>query len=238
MSDQVDRKTFVFRNFVNSFSNFYRDAKFFHQQAEKKEIADPFERVMLSRTALLLYIFSLEGLINRAMDHFLPEALRDYFLEREARLSVEEKWLLLPLLASEGQSISFDKSQYPWSHFVELIRLRNDFVHPKHDRAVYYRPITSHRWESLPWREIPPDLGVEETDVVYRQTLIPKNPGAIRLEHVDKAKKVVDDMVAELDRLLGGRILKEDWYISDKMELIYPPGAKLQDLPPDPNSLA
>jgi len=229
MSEQNPKQPFIFRSFVNSFHYLYQDAEYLHQTAKKPEMADTFERVRLCRTALLLYIFSLEGLINRAMDHFLPRHLHDYFLEREEKFGIEDKWLLLPLLVSEKEA--FDKSRYPWSHFAELIGVRNDFVHPKHDRPAYYRAITSNRWEPLPWNEIPKDLGVKEADVVYRQTQIPKDPYAIRPEHIDRAKKIVDDAIAELDRLLGGKIFKKDWLRSDEMTLIYPPNAKLSDLP-------
>jgi len=229
MSKQNPKQPFIFRNFVNSFHYLYQDAEYLYQIAQKPEMADNFEQVRLCRTALLLYIFCLEGLINRAIDHFLPGQLHDYFLEREDRFGIEDKWLLLPLVVSEKET--FDKSRYPWSHFAELISIRNDFVHPKHDRPAYCRVIASHQWEPLPWNEIPKDLGVRETDVVYRQTQIPKDPYAIRPKHIDKAKRIVDDVVAELDRLLDGKILANDWLRSDEMTLIYPPNAKLNDLP-------
>lgn len=223
-------KTFVFRSFVNSFRYLYQDAEYLHQIAQRKELEGRFEPTQLCRTAVLLYILSLEGLINRALDHFLREDMREFFLEREARFSLQDKWLLLPMLPAGQEPAQFDKSRYPWSHFSELVRLRNDFVHPKHDRPAYYRAISSHRWEPLPWNEIPADLRVREKDVVYPQTQIPKDPYAIRLEHVGTTKKVVDDIVSELDRLLSGRILRDDWCRTDQMKLIYPPNATLDDL--------
>lgn len=229
MSKESLKQLFIFRSFVNSFHYLYQDAEYFHQIAKRSEITDSFEQVRLCRTALLLYIFCLEGLINRALDHFLPQHLREYLLEREDRFGIQDKWLLLPLLVSEKET--FDKSQYPWSHFTELIAVRNDFVHPKHDRPVYYRVITSHKWEPLPWKEIPRDLGVKETNVVYRQTQIPKDPYAIRPEHIDVTKRIVDDLVVELDRLLGGKILADNWLQSDQLSLVHPPGANLGDLP-------
>ena len=229
--DKDTSKTFIWRSFMNSFHYLYQDAEYLRQLADRKEIAESFDRVRLSRTALLLYILSLEGLINRTMDHFLPEKVHDFFLEREDKFALQDKWLLLPLLVSQDQSLQFDRSGYPWSHFTELVGLRNDFVHPKHDRAVYYRVITLHKLDCLTWKEIPPDLGVKETDVVYRNTQIPKEPYCILPEHVDKAKKVVDDTIAELDRFLGGRIFQNNWHTSDQMTLVYPPDAKLSDLP-------
>jgi hypothetical protein len=227
-------KTFIIRSFINSFRYLYQDAEYLCQLAHSKKIKDSFERVQLSRTALLLYIFSLEGLINRAMDHFLPEKLHDFFLDREFKLSLEKKWLLLPLLTSQEESLQFDRSKYPWSHLKELVRLRNDFVHPKHNRAVYNRIIALGQIEPLFREDIPENLGVKEKDLVYPNTQIPKDPHSVLPEHVDKAKKVVDDMVNELDRLLGGRMLQNDWISQDYLTLIYPPNAKFSDLPYEP----
>ena len=228
MTDRNRKTTFIFHSYLNSFEYLYQDAEYLHQIASKTEMAKAFERVRLRRTALLLYVFSLEGLINRALDRFIPQHLREFILEREDRFGVEDKWLFLPLLVSEKET--FDTSKYPWSHFAELISIRNDFVHPKHDRPAYYRAITSHEWEPLPWNQIPEDLGAKETDVIYRQARIPKDPHAIRPEHIDRVKKVVDDTVAELDRLLGGKITQNNWLHKDEMKLIYPPDAKLDDL--------
>jgi hypothetical protein len=228
MVDKNNQTTFIFRSFVNSFAYLYQDAEYFHQVADRPELANSFEQVRLCRTALLLYIFSLEGLINRALDHFIPQHLRDFIMEREDRFRIEEKWLLLPLLVSEKET--FDKSKYPWSHFSELVSIRNDFVHPKHDRPAYYKAITSHEWTALKWNEIPKGSKIKESEVVYRQTRIPRDPYALRPEHMDTVKKIVDDTVAELDRLLGGKITENNWFRSDQMTLIFPPNAKLDDL--------
>ena len=172
--------------------------------------------------------FCLEGLINRAIDYFTPKHLREFILEREDRFGIEDKWLFLPLVVSGIET--FDTSKYPWSHFTELVSIRNDFVHPKHDRPAYYKAISSHKWETLPWNKIPHGLGIKEKEVIYRQTRIPKDPYAIRIEHIDMVKKVVDDTVIELDRLLGGKITQNDWLHIDEMKLVYPPNATLNDI--------
>jgi len=235
---EAAKKLFIFHTFINSHKYLYDDAKKLHDMARSKGFESNFLRVEFSRTALLLYILSLEGLINRAMDHFLPETLRDFFLEREDRFSLEDKWLLLPLLVLDSQGTTFDKGSYPWSHFVELVKLRNDFVHPKHNRGAFYRVIAPKTFDGLQWSEIPDDLDhptlnrrVKESDVVYRQTRIPMDPYSILPNHVYMAKKVVDDMITELDRHLNGKITATDWLGKDQMKLVYPPGAQLSDLP-------
>jgi hypothetical protein len=68
---------------------------------------------------------------------------------------------------------------------------------------------------------------------VYRQTLVPKDPYAVRSEHVDTVKKVVDDMIATLDSFLGGALSRDDWMHQDRFEMVYPPGANFSDLPAD-----
>ncbi len=223
---------YIVRSYVNSFHYLYQDAELFHRMASQQDFDGRIERVQLCRTALILYVFGLEGLINRAIDHFVAEPLHDFLLEREQKFDLRDKWLLLPMLASSRQGASFDRSRYPWSHFVELVRLRNDFVHPKHDRAVYYRVRVRPPagFETLPWDDIPKELSVSESDVIYRQTRIPKDPSAIMVEHVDTVKRVVDDMVTELDELLEGKITRENWLHTDHMRLVYPPGAQFDDL--------
>lgn len=189
----------------------------------------------LSRTAILLYIFSLEALINRALDRFLKDPVREFVMEREDRFSLEEKWSFLPKLAADDSATGFDESSYPWSHFRELISLRNEFVHPKHDRFAYYQALSSSRFNSLDWNRIPESLEVREKDVVYRQNRIPRDPYAILPNHADQVRKVVNDMIKKLDELLGGRITEENWLGQDQLTLVHPPGAKTSDLPREPS---
>lgn len=214
----------ILRSFVNSFYYLYQDAEWLRGLAGTPTFAQGFERTRLCRTAVVLYAFSLEALINRALDALLPEHLRAFFLEREERFKVQEKWLLLPLLTAEGRS--FDTGAYPWSHFSELVTLRNDYAHPKHDRPAYYRLLSGSEFEPLDYDKIPNDSGIRETDVVYRQLRIPRDPYSLLPEHLDRVKKVVDDTVAELDRLLGGRLTKDNLLGTDQMKLVYPPGAE------------
>jgi len=54
---------------------------------------------------------------------------------------------------------------------------------------------------------------------------------AIRSEHVDTVRSVVDAVVDELDRLIGGKIRNDNWHIKDDLVLIWPAGAKIIDIP-------
>jgi hypothetical protein len=87
MPKMQDDQVFIFRSYINSFWYLYSDALYFHEQAKGIDEKGGFDCVRLSRTALLLYILSMEGLINRSLKEFLPEQVRDFVLERE------EKWL-------------------------------------------------------------------------------------------------------------------------------------------------
>jgi hypothetical protein len=207
----------------NSFDQLYFDAEELLTLAEQPTYRDSFVRTQLSRTAVLLFVVSLEGLINRVMEAFLPEHLREFFTGRDQRMSFEEKWFVTPLLIS-GRS--FDRARTPWAQFVELVKMRNEMVHPKPDRPAYVKFVGHGRFENLTWKEIPRDLPLKESDLVYRQTLIPRNPADLETADVRKVKQVVDAMVAELDALLDGRITKDDWLRVSKIQLIHPPGAR------------
>jgi hypothetical protein len=226
----MTERTFIFQSAVNSFHYLYKDAEFFRDQAHS---SSGYQRVPLSRTAVLLYILSLEGLINRVLDHFLPKHLREFVMEREDRLSFEDKWLLAPTAIRGDEERKFDRGAYPWSHFSELVQLRNDYVHPKHDRPAYYRARTVTRHEALDFRQIPKGSGIRDKDVVYRQTRIPRDPYSVLPVHADVAKKVVDDMVAQLDEFLECRLSRDNWIRTDKLTLVFPPGASLNDVPQD-----
>ena len=228
---------YIFTTRVNSFHYLYGDAEYLRSLIHELDADVDFDLVRLSRSAILLYIFSLEALINRAMDAFIPDRLKKFLLERESDFSTKDKWELLPLIASNEEQNEFDKSSFPWSHFLELIRVRNDYVHPKHDRDAYYKAITSHRFTPLDWKEVPPDSGIEETAIIYRQTKIPKDPYAIRQNHVEKVKRIVDSMIEQLDIYLDGRLSADNWMHSDQFSIVYPDGGSFTDLPLDPNPM-
>lgn len=80
---------------------------FFQEQAENSNNKNSFDHTRFCRTALLLYIFSLEGLINRVMDHFLPEYIKSFIMRREQKFSIEDKWELVPLLCSKNKKNEF-----------------------------------------------------------------------------------------------------------------------------------
>jgi hypothetical protein len=211
----------IVRSHLNSYHYFYQDATTLHELARSR--AGTFEEVRFCRTAVLLYIFSLEGLINRALEEFLPGNLKEYFLEREDRLSIADKWLLVPLIGGSG---TFERGGYPWNCFTDLITLRNDFIHPKHDRYAYYRWLPDRSAiDSLVWADVPEDSGIRGRDLSYGQIDVPKDPHSLQTVHADRVKRVVDDMVKELNRLLSGQV-DEAFLHNENLRPVYPPGAQ------------
>jgi hypothetical protein len=220
---------YLFKTEINSFHYLYQDAEYLLSAARLPEIKGTFQETRVARSALILYILSLEGLINRALDHFIPAPIHDFLMDREEKFSTVDKWRLLPLIAADP-STDLDLGCYPWSHLAELIKVRNDYVHPKHDRMAYYEFLSAANFQHLDWKSIPEDCGLKEKDLVYGQTKLPKDPYGFSLAHLEVVKKIVDDTIAELDKMLAGKILKDNWARSDQMKLFHPPGATIDDI--------
>lgn len=227
MTEEKQQSAFIAKTFVNSFNYLCQDADFFRGLAAKEE---GFERVRLCRTAVLLYVFSLEALVNRCMDHFLPDDQREFFLHKEKTLSSLDKFQLVPMLVT-GKTV--DKAADPvWAKLKDLYRLRDDFVHPKHDRAAYMKVISKKEFEPLDASEIPDDLDVNRKDLEYPALKVPTDPYSILPEHLDRVKDATGDVLHKLDELLDGRVLKDNWHTQDQFSLTYPSGATWEDLPP------
>ncbi len=208
---------------LNSFHYLYQDAEWFRSLVPTQPKS--FNEVRICRTSILLFVFSLEALVNRVIAEFVPDPVRTFLLEREESYSLQDKWLILPMLARGDKPETFDKGKYPFSHFCEIVVLRNDFVHPKSDRTAFYRVLPNQKVDPLDFNCIPKGSGIRETDIVYRQTRLPRDPYSLQAEHVDRVKKIVDDMIAELDRLLDGRLRKADWLHNETWHAAYPIGS-------------
>ena len=190
---------------LNLFYMHHRDAETLTRWADEEESK---LRSLYARHAILSVVFAAEALINRVLISFLgPEAL-PHALEK---LNIQEKWTIAPVLikAEPGAHIWFDAGKPPFQGFVELIKLRNWFVHPKPDefidaihdgKSTISREVTD---EGLPWIET---LKGE----VWPLTRIPKNPFELTATHAQKALSLLDAMIKELRDVLGGKLTK-DW---------------------------
>lgn len=169
---------------LNSYYYLRQDADLLLRLAESKPHSEMYERTQLSRTSILLYIISLEALINRALAAYLPNVMKEIVLKNEKCFGLKDKWEMLPALVTGDPSNTFDKSAYPWSYFKELVSLRNDYVHPKSFRPAFYRFSASKTFDSLQPKDVPEGLAYEddsgrisdvaEKTLLYCQTKIPK----------------------------------------------------------------
>jgi hypothetical protein len=85
--------------------------------------------------------------------------------------------------------------------------------------------LSNQSVEPLDFNRIPKGSGIRETDIVCRQTRLRRDPYSLQTEHVDRVKKIVDDLIAELDHLLGGRLRKADWLHNETWNAAYPVGS-------------
>jgi hypothetical protein len=221
---------------INSFHYLYQDAEYLLSAAQLPSMSGSFQITRICRSAMLLYILSLEGLVNRALDHFVPKPHHDFFIEREDRFQLMDKWKLLFLLVP-SPPIEIDLGDYPWSHVAELIKVRNDYVHPKHDRKGYYEfssvaPDTKAPLDmkGLDWKNIPEGSGIKEKDIVYGQTKLPKDPYQLGITHLQTVKKIIDDCVASTNSLLSGRLSKDNWVGTEQMTVFFPAGTTFQEI--------
>ena len=219
------QEPFIAQTFINSFFYLAKDAEFFRQLAST---ASGFDRVVFCRTAVLLYALSLEALINRCMDDFLPHGQRDFFLAREKKLSPMDKFELVPLFVT-GKT--FVKSDVVWAKLHELFQLRNDFVHPKHDRVAFLKVLANNEMEPLDLNyDLPAELQIKPKDLRYPNLQIPTDPYSILPEHLERVKEASEDVLQKLNEFLEGRVLKDSWHIRDQMELVYPKGKTWKDV--------
>lgn len=218
---------------INGFHNFYNDAETLVAIIDTipNTAGIAFQKTILSRTAILLYVVSLEALVNRVASTFLCKEKENDFLSIKNRFrSLESKWLDFPQFLNE-KNLSFSKDDYPWNQFIELIKIRNDYAHFKNDREIYYANYSSGPLKFLKLDDLDEFVkiemfklaGINENSIYYPLTGIPINTYSITIEHAKKAKMITDAVINELDKLLGGKIKKDKWLHSDIMTIVKPP---------------
>ena len=195
---------------INHFDLLYKDAELFLQLAQRAERKE-FNQVRFSRTAILLCICSMEALINRVLYTFGQKDFPKFFREEEERWSLGAKWYLAPVLCGSPNSKIFDVDREPWQSFRALIRLRNDYLHPR------MRTIAEYIFTSRVIQNQPVIEPVDKTKR-YEPTGIPEDFYNILPEHARKVKKIVDAMIDRLDDLLGGKVKTGNWLFSHQFK--------------------
>ncbi|KPL00650.1 MAG: hypothetical protein AMJ91_03900 [candidate division Zixibacteria bacterium SM23_73_3] len=192
---------------TNPFRFQYRDAVFF-QEAAEKAVKTPLEPCY-ARNSVLLFVLAMEALINRVLDRHIrmdfPAFLREKFLD----LPLDMKWYMAPLWCSgDTKPSTYEIDKEPFQSFRELIKIRNWYVHAKPERK--------------PMKVISAQRGiVDYTDLnnlTWPQTKIPKDLNPFDKKCASKAKQVVDEMISLLDQFLGGKIKKDDWWLTETID--------------------
>lgn len=107
-------------------------------KAAKNEI-DPFKKAEFVCTCMVFSALCLEAYINQAFHEF-SETRK--IIETNDRLSLETKWLILPLLMGEPKT--FDTGGPPYQTFSDLVKTRNKrLVHfkPKSETDITGKPL-------------------------------------------------------------------------------------------------
>mgnify|MGYP000886306785 FL=1 len=181
-------KKYIVSTYVNCGYYLYDDAKYLHMLAQQPENKDLFDRVRLCRTAIILYLLSLEAYINRAIFIQIDEDEKR-FIKKYERKSLSDKVELLPSLfgASGNENL---KDKPIWRKFRELKKFRDEFIHRKpyieafiisekgKEKGKYLRHVN----------QLPKDFFVDENKIKWPETKIPKDPYAITIYHVEKNK--------------------------------------------------
>lgn len=95
--------------------------------ASAKNEKDKFKRKQLITSTLIFSALCFEVFINQ--EYAAHSETKK--IDEDERLSLETKWLMLPLLL--GSAKTFDKGTYPYQTFIDIIRTRNN-------RLVHFKP--------------------------------------------------------------------------------------------------
>jgi hypothetical protein len=184
------------------------DAKHFARLARCEARYENFH----ARHSILSVVFAAEALINKVLFRFsgLPEPV----LENVERMSLEDKWVLAPAICG-ASGRAFDKSREPFQSFQELIRWRNELVHPKPRLFLdaFYREgeeITVIKMDGdAPHEQIPFVEILGDNSKLLPQTGIPLNPFQTVADDAEKALKLLMALEKELIALIGGSLTEK-----------------------------
>lgn len=192
-----------------SFKRIYEDAMRLLEMARTNKEGDDLHRNRLPRIAILLFAVSLEALAARLCSEIAELTGENLIDERSA---TKDKFREIPIHHPEHTGKKFNTSGRLWSQFVDLVKWRDDAVHPK---ATIQRVWKVDRRKGK-FREYH-FVGRSEVPTALRRKLfdsssirppgpsrLPLDPYEVGLEHAEAAKKIVDRMVDRLDEILGG----------------------------------
>jgi hypothetical protein len=218
----------VIETIFSPFHCLYQDALFFHTQSRLAR-ADT-ESSRLARAALLLYVSSAEALVHQAAEELGRPELSDLIADPKRPLPLAEACRLLPAIAAESGAGHgpFDPDAPPWPQFAELLMLRTSWAYPgpaSGRRAFYhsarrdgdYEPMQAHQIPARLRRSISPDR------LAFPRTGLPRDPYALRPRHLDTARGILDAVITDLDRRMGGALTRGQRHRREPVRVIHPP---------------
>jgi hypothetical protein len=196
----------VLEGTVNHYALLKHDADELTQMANAAR--GSFEMTITARSAILLYIVSLEVLINRVIDEFWPNSIPAIFQEDAKTWRTVDKWERIPEIVT---GMKFKKGARPFQYLKPLIAARNDYVHAKEGT---FRLKLDYRIEK-PSGEI--KTNPSKSHPKYDHIGLLKDPSEWIPEDAERVKVSCEELVTELDRLLRGRLTKDAWLTSDTL---------------------
>jgi hypothetical protein len=192
-----------------NFKRLYNDADRLVRMVQDTPEGGYFFKCCLPRISILLFAISLEALANQLIDDIVARAGSTTIDER---CPTRDKWKMIPSEHPDSIGKGFNTMSKSWRQFTELVKWRDESVHPKALNPVVVKVVRSgeKEWEYdfVRLSEVPKKLretllkGTRRT--VYGESGLPASPHEAVLEHAEAAKGIVDAMVKRMDELLGG----------------------------------
>jgi len=162
---------------------------------------------MFTRSSVLLYVVSLEVLINRVIEDFWPSS-SSHPKDAVKLWSIPDKWHKVP---REIAGKTFCRGRTPFQYLKALNDLRNDFVHAKSDT---FKVIWQYRHDHVNNQKL---LSPSPQQPKYPHIGLFKAPSEWLPQDADTVKRVTEELVARLSEFLSGKIT-DPWLSSDVLE--------------------
>ncbi len=192
---------------------------------EEKKIQQRVELLhIFARASFLAFIFSIEALANdilhsefRAVaDHEIPDDMAEKFGVNKKKgvswCALSDKIALLPYLCKtpvDWNKTFFNKGSKDFQVFNELVQIRDSLAHArpvKRKIEIEISPSRTHKMvDNFP-------------ENFWPMTKIPRDLYNLNEEQAEIAKFSIDWMRSQLDSFLDGRLSKENWWGSEKIE--------------------
>ncbi len=210
---------------ISPFHCLYSDALDFHNQSRLMINRSVPSAGRLARASLLLYIASAKALVHQAAVELARPDLAQIIGDPDRPISLANAWRLLPSVVGSGQ-LSGDPATPPWPQFAELLALEASWTYPgsPSGRCAYYRaPYQGADYEPLQPHQVFPALGVRADSLQFPRTGLPRDPYALRPQHLDTIRGVLDLAIETLDRKLEGALTRDNRHRREPVRVIHPP---------------